>query len=171
MNNILSNIIRCTIALLLQIFICNYIHLFGYLTPAIYLFALFLLPLDIPKSAQYLIAFVLGFIVDMFMHTLGVNAAACIILMFARPYIIHLLNGRKTTESNDIPTPAYKDFRWLLGFVFILSFVHQATFVMLETFSFHHFGRTLIVILGNTLLTTAIILSIEYLFYSQSQRA
>ena len=155
---------------MLQIFICNYIHLFGYLTPAVYIFALLLLPLDIPKTFQYLIAFVMGFIVDMFTHTLGVNAAAAIILMFARPYIINLLNGRKTTESNDIPMPGYKDFRWLLEFTFILAFIHQLVVVMLETFSFQHFGRTMLVILGNTILTTIVLLSIEYLFYSKSKR-
>lgn len=156
--------------ILLQIFICNYIHLFGYLTPAVYIFALLLLPIELPKSAQYLIAFVMGFVVDMFTHTLGVNAAACIVLMFARPFIINLINGRKTTESNDIPTPMYKDFRWLLEFTFILSFIHQATVVMLETFSFHNFSRTLLVILGNTVLTVVVLLCIEYLFYSQAKR-
>ncbi|MBO4488774.1 MAG: rod shape-determining protein MreD [Bacteroidales bacterium] len=171
MNNTLTNIIRCVIALLLQIFICNYIHLFGFLTPAVYLFALFLLPAELPKSAQYLIAFAMGFVVDMFTHTLGVNAAASIILMYARPYINNLMNGRKTTEVNDRPVPANKDFRWMLGFTLLLTLIHQTAVVMLETFTFRHFGKTLLVILGDTLLTVIVILSIDYLFYSQTKRA
>ncbi|MBO7491261.1 MAG: rod shape-determining protein MreD [Bacteroidales bacterium] len=171
MNSTLTNIIRCIIALLLQIFICNYIHLFGFLTPAIYLFALFLLPTDLPKSVQYLIAFAMGFVVDMFTHTLGVNAAASIILMFARPYISNLMNGRKTIEINDRPMPAHKDFRWMLGFTFLLTLIHQTAVVMLETFSFRHFGKTVLVIIGDTILTVIVILSIDYLFYSQTKRA
>ncbi len=169
MNNIVSNILRCVIALLLQIFICNYIHLFGFLTPAVYLFALFLLPSDIPKSAQYVIAFVMGFIVDMFTHTLGVNAAASIIVMILRPYIARLFSSRKTADTNDRPVPGVKDFQWLLGFTFLLTLAHQFTVVMCETFSFHHFGHTLLVIIGNTVLSVIVILSIEYLFYAPTK--
>jgi len=178
MNNVLSNIIRCVVALLLQIFICNYIHLFGYITPAIYLFALFLLPTEsgsghtvLRLPAQYLIGFVMGFIVDMFTHTLGVNAAACIIMLIFRPYVINWLNGRKTSEGNDRPVPANKDFRWMLWFTITLTLIHQTAVVMLETFTFHHFGKTLMVILGNTVLTTIVILCIDYLFYSDTKRA
>lgn len=165
MNNVFSNILRFVIVLLLQIFICNYIHLFGFLTPALFLFALLLLPLELPKSVQYLIGFASGFIVDMFTHTLGVNSFACTVMMFVRPYWVRLLNGRSTIEGVDRPIPGVKDFKWMAFYVLFLTFVQQFLVVMLETFSFRYFGHTLLSILGNTLFSAFVLLCVIYIFF------
>lgn len=165
MNNVASNIFRIILVLLLQVFICNYIHLFGYITPAFYLLGLLLLPLELPKSIQYLIGFCCGLVVDMFTHTLGVNAAACTIIMFLRPLIVKALNGRKTSDSVERLIPGVKDFKWLVFFVGVLTLVHQFLVVMLEALSFHNFLHTVIAIIGNTVLTAFLILCAEYIFY------
>ncbi|MBR4918681.1 MAG: rod shape-determining protein MreD [Bacteroidales bacterium] len=165
MNNVASNILRIIIVLLLQVFICNLIHLFGFITPAIYILGLLLLPLELPKSVQYLIGFCCGLFVDMFTHTLGFNTAACTIIMFIRPYIVKALNGRKTSDSVERPIPGVKDFKWLISYVGVLTLVHQSLIVMLETMKFHNFLYTFIAIIGNTVLTTFLILCTEYIFY------
>lgn len=165
MNNILSNILRFVIVLLLQIFICNYIHLFGFLTPALYLLALLLLPLELPKSVQYLIGFAMGFVIDMFAHTMGVNALASTVVMFVRPYWVRFINGRNTTEGVDRPVPGVKDFKWMFFYVLMLSFIHQLLVVMIETFAFRNFGHTLLVILGSTIFTSFVLLCVLYIFY------
>lgn len=165
MNNVASNIFRIILVLLLQVFICNYIHLFGYITPAFYLLGLLLLPLELPKSIQYLIGFCCGLVVDMFTHTLGVNAAACTVIMFLRPLIVKALNGRKTSDSVERLIPGVKDFKWLVFFVGVLTLVHQFLVVMLEALSFHNFLHTVIAIIGNTVLTAFLILCAEYIFY------
>ena len=94
MNNIISNLLRFIILLIVQVVICQHICLFGYMSPALFLLALFLLPLELPLSLQYLIGFATGFVVDSFAHTLGVSTFSCTLMMFFRPYIAHLLNGR-----------------------------------------------------------------------------
>ncbi len=165
MNNVFSNILRFAIVLILQVFVCNYIHFFGFITPALYLLALLLLPLELPKAIQYVIGFAAGFFVDLFTHTLGVNTAACVILMFVRPYWVKALNGRKTSEGVDHPIPGVKDFKWLLFYVLILILLHQTTAVLLEVSSFHNFGHTLLEIIGNTILSTFLILCVEYIFF------
>ena len=165
MNNIAANILRFFIVLMLQVFICNYMQLFGFITPAIYLFALLLLPMELPKSVQYLIGFASGFFVDLFTHTLGVNAAACTILMFVRPYITKALNGRKTSDTIEHPIPGVKDFKWLLTYVLILCLLHQSLVVLFESASFRNFGHTLLSIAGNTTFTAFVILCLDYIFF------
>ena len=165
MNNILVNILRFIVLILLQLLICSNIHLFGFVTPALYLLALLLLPLELPKSVQYLIGFVTGFIIDLFAHTLGVNAAACLIVMFLRPYLVRLLNGRNTTEGVDRPVPGVKDAKWMFAYVLILSFVHQFFYVMLEVCSFRHFGHTILTVLADTLFTGFVLLCVLYIFF------
>lgn len=165
MNNVLSNIFRFVIVLLLQIFVCNYIHLFGFLTPALYLLALLLLPLELPKSLQYIIGFATGFVIDMFAHTMGINALACTVVMFIRPYWVKIINGRNTTEGVDRPVPGVKDFKWMLFYVLVLTLIHQILVVMIETFAFRNFGHTALVILGSTLFTSFVLLCVLYIFF------
>lgn len=159
------------VVIFLQIFVCNYINLFGFVTPALYLLALLLLPLELPKSVQYVIGFFTGLIIDMFTHTLGVNAAAGVIVMFVRPYVVRLLNGRSAVEGVDRPEPGIKDFKWIFTYVLLLSFLHQFMSVMLETSSFRNFGHTLLSILCNTAFTAFVILCVEYIFFPTKRNA
>ncbi|MCQ2265197.1 MAG: rod shape-determining protein MreD [Bacteroidales bacterium] len=164
MSNTTANILRFLLVLLAQIFVFNYIHLFSCVNAYIYLLALLMLPFDLPRWLQYLIGFVTGFIVDMFSMTYGVNASACTLMMLLRPHIVAALNGRKNDDTVDKPYPGSKDFPWLLLYTLILILAHQIVAVMWEAFTFRHFWKTLLVILGNTVLTSFVILCCQYIF-------
>ena len=167
MNNIIFNILRFLFLLVAQVAICQHISLFGYMTPALFLLALFLLPLELPLSLQYTIGFATGFVVDAFAHTLGVSSFACSLMMFIRPPIARMLNGSNNVkfENIDRPIPGVKDFRWVFLYTLILSSIYQITAILLETMTFRNFGHTLLVIFGNTFFTVFVILCIEYIFH------
>lgn len=171
MNNIVSNILRFLILLVVQIAVCQHVCLFGYMAPALFLLALFLLPLELPLSAQYLIGFSAGFVVDAFAHTLGASSFACTLVMFVRPYVVKMLDGSNNVKFENInrPVPGVKDFRWVFLYTLILTAVYEITYVMLETMSFRNFGRTTLVILGNIVFTVFVILCVEYIFYSHTK--
>ena len=66
MNNIVANFLRFIVFLTLQILVFNNIKFLGFINPQIYLIPLLLLPLEMKKWIQYVIAFTTGFIIDMF---------------------------------------------------------------------------------------------------------
>ncbi len=167
MNNVIANILRFLILLVVQVSVCQHVCLFGYMSPALCLLALFLLPLELPLSLQYLIGFATGFVVDAFAHTLGVSAFACTLMMFARPYVVHSLNGSNNNkyENIDRPVPGVKDFRWIFLYTLTLTSLYEIVSVMLETMTFRNFMHTLLVIIGNTVITVFVILCIEYIFH------
>lgn len=169
MNNVVANILRFFVLLLVQVAICQHISLFGYMTPALFLLALYLLPLEMPLSLQYVIGFATGFVTDAFAHTLGVSSFACTLLMFFRPYIVRMLNGANNVkfENIDRPVPGVKDFRWVFLYTLTLTSIYEVVAVLLETMTFKNFGHTLLVIVGNTLFSVFVILCIEYIFYSR----
>ena len=171
MNNILANILRFLILLTVQVAVCQHVCLFGYMKPALFLLALFLLPMELPLSLQYLIGFLSGFVVDAFAHTFGYSTFACTVMMFLRPYVAHFLNGTNNAkfENIDRPVPGVKDFRWIFLYTLILTAIYEILAVMLETMTFKNFGHTLLVILGNILFTVFVILCIEYIFYSRTK--
>lgn len=166
MNNIvLRNIFRFVILLLLQIYVCNYVHFLRFINPYLYVLALLLLPLSIPKSLQYLIAFVTGFIVDIFAMTYGIHASASLTLIFIKPYVISWQTVGKNKEAlSTVPVPGQRDFKWLLIYTLLMVFIHHFIIIMFEIFTFRKFWLTLIAIIGNTLFTTFVILSIQYIF-------
>lgn len=171
MNNIISNILRFLLVLLAQITICQHICLFGYMTPALFLLALFMLPLELPLSLQYLIGFATGFVVDAFAHTLGVSTFACTLMMFLRPYIVRMLNGVNNNKFENIerPEPNVKDFHWIFLYTLILTSIYQITAVLLETMTVRNFGHTLLVIIGNIAFSVLVILCIEYIFHPRTK--
>ena len=171
MNNVITNILRFLILLTVQVTICQHICLFGYMTPALFLLALFLLPLELPLSLQYLIGFASGFVVDAFAHTLGVSTFACTVMMFLRPYIARWLNGNNNNvfENIDRPVPGVKDFRWVFLYTLILSSIYEILAVLLETMTFKNFGHTLLVMLGNIVFSVFVILCIEYIFHPRTK--
>ena len=126
--------------------------------------ALLLLPITLPKSAQYTIGFTTGLIVDIFNLTLGIHALACLFLIALRPLIIKLLSVNKIKIEETVPTPKTKSFSWLLYYTLIMVFIHQTFTTLLEIWSFNRFGMTLLTIGFNTLLTSLLILCFEYIF-------
>ena len=166
MNSFTKNLSRFIVLILLQVFVFNYVQWFGFLNPFVYLLFLILLPLEIPKTVQYLIAFATGFIVDSFLRTYGIQAFACVLMVFLRPYIILILNGFKPLEAGVKPVPGIKDFNWILVYTLLLVFVHQITIATLEVFQWLHWWRIIWTSAVNTLFTTFIILCVEYIFYS-----
>lgn len=170
MNKIISNILRFLLLIIIQVLICNRVHLFGFINPYIYILALLLLPFDIPKWAQYLIAFFTGLIIDAFAMTYGVHASSSLLIMFIKPYLVNLLNGKRTADGIEKPIPGEKDFQWLLLYTFILVFVHHFTITLLETFNLKELGWTLLTSIGNTTFTTLVVLCLEYLFIPAKKR-
>jgi len=172
MNNIIANILRFLLLLVAQVAICQHINLFGYMSPALFLLALFLLPLELPLSLQYLIGFATGFVVDAFAHTFGVSSFSCTVMMFLRPYIVKMLNGANNVkfENIDRPVPGVKDFRWIFLYTLILTSIYEVSSVLLGTMTFKNFGHTLLVILGNTVFTVFVILCIEYIFHPRDKK-
>ncbi|MCL1851221.1 MAG: hypothetical protein FWF70_07475 [Bacteroidetes bacterium] len=166
MNKFTKNFSRFIILILLQVFVFNYVQWFGFLNPAVYLLFLILLPLEVSKSAQYIIAFATGFIVDAFLRTYGIQAFACTLMVCLRPYFILVLNGLKPLETGVTPAPGIKDFNWILVYTLLMVFVHQITVTTLEVFQWIQWWRIIWTSVANTLFTTFIILCVEYIFYS-----
>lgn len=165
MTKFTPNFLRFLIFAILQVFVFNYVQWFGFLNPFVFLIFLLLLPLETPLWLQYAIAFATGLVIDSFLRTFGIQALACTIMVFVRPYLILLLNGFKPLETGVTPKPGVKDFNWILVYTFILVFVHQLTVTILETFQWAQWWRIIWTSVINAIFTTFVLLCFEYIFY------
>lgn len=165
MNSIASNLFRFVIFIALQVFIFNYVHLFGFINPQVYILPLLLLPLEMKKTFQYLIAFFTGFFIDMFFQTYGIHSLACLLLIYFKPIWVSIITGVRSSDEIFKPLPGEKDFKWILAYVGGLVFLHQLTITMLETFNMREILMILWVSLATALVTTILIVSILYIFF------
>lgn len=173
MNKILrDNLLRFAILVPVQILILNYVHLFGFLNPYLYLMALLLLPFNMPKSLQYVIAFATGLIIDIFSMSYGIHASASTLIIFLRPFFLRMLDGNRATELGNAPLPGIKSLSWIVTYTAVLVFIHHFTVTMLEVFTFQNFGRHLGSAIANTIFTSFCIICLEYIFLpAKNQRA
>ena len=78
----------------LQILLLRNLVLFNTAFCFLYIGFLLFLPIQMPKVMLLLLAFVSGITVDIFYDTIGINAAAALLLAYLRPYVLLVLTPR-----------------------------------------------------------------------------
>lgn len=167
MNNIIyKNIFRFILLFFLQIYIFNNIELLGYLNPYIYVLFILLLPLETPRFLLLIAAFVMGFSIDYFSNSMGINIAACVFIAYLRPGLIKLISQK--SESNPGIKIGIRDFgfRWFFIYTIVLVSLHHLLLFYLEVFRFNEFFDTLKRSLFSALFTIILIIISQYLLFS-----
>lgn len=161
-NKLIINILRFVGLLLLQVLIVDNIRLGYYVHPYVYVLFILLLPLNTPKWQLLLLGFTMGFTVDLFCGTPGLNAAATVFMAFLRPYVINSMTRRKDINDNDEPSLNNMGISWFLIYTAILLAAHNIVLFLLEIFSFKLFYiaiiQTLLSVIGSLLLIFLILL-------------
>jgi len=156
---VLQNIVSFVVLVLVQVLVLNNIHFMGYINPYVYVLFILLLPVRFSRLFTLILAFALGLIIDAFSNTYGIHAFSTVLIAFLRPFAINLFTN---IEEDTNPIPSFNSFGVFAfsKYVITLVFIHHASFFLLEIFSFTAFGYTLLRIVLNTLITTAILLGI-----------
>ncbi len=159
------NIIRFIVLVLIQVIILNNINFRGYLDPYLYVLFILLLPFNTPNWLLLVSSFLIGFFVDLFSQSLGMNTAASVFMAFLRPGVLRLLSPGREYEAGVNPGISDLGFRWFLSYALILIFLHHLLLFILEAFGFADFFSTIYRVVINTLFTTMLVLLSQFLFY------
>ncbi|KAA6300638.1 MAG: hypothetical protein EZS26_003222 [Candidatus Ordinivivax streblomastigis] len=146
--------------ILLQVLICNKVHLFGYATPFLYIYFIFKLDSSVSANALMLWGGIMGIIIDGFSNTLGMNTAAIVLLAFLRPFLLRLFVSR---DNMDVIVPSSRTMgKWPFGKYLIAGIlIHHAVLLSIEFFSFTNIGGLLFRILLDSILTFSLIIAID----------
>ena len=166
-RRLVGNIIRFILLAFAQIYIFNKIQVSGYINPQVYVLFILMLPFEISGFWLLSFAFLMGITVDLFQHTPGMHAAASVLLAFLRPGVIRLVGKKEDLEPWQYPNVRDAGSLWFFTYVLILVFLHHLFLFYLEVARFSEFFHTLLKVLINTVLTSLIIMLIQYLFYSR----
>jgi len=82
-----------------------------------------------------LISLSAGLLIDMFQDSMGMHAAACVMMGYARSFILKLFSPRDGYDNTTEPTLHYLGASWYFSYSLLLVFIHHFTFFSLEAFS------------------------------------
>ncbi|HWV29234.1 MAG TPA: hypothetical protein VN038_06260 [Dyadobacter sp.] len=146
--------------LFLQIFFMRNIVLFNYAFCFIYIAAILLLPADMDRMYTLLIAFAVGFVVDVFSNTFGMNASATVLIAYLRPFLIHYQMKSRGAERAEVGIRA-QGLGAFVSYIFPLILIHHSMLFLMEMNNFGMILYTLIRIGASTLFTTILIILLE----------
>jgi len=170
MINIIKNILRFIILIGIQVFLLKNMVIYGLNVPYLYILFILLLPFQTPNWLLFTLAFIAGLTVDIFSDTLGLHAAACILLAFFRTIIIRLTIQEESYESQPIPALGIMGFRWFFFYALILTLIHHFFLLNFEVFRFTEIPNTLSRVLISSSFTLILIFTSELIFYKRKQR-
>ena len=136
----------------------------------VYLAFLLFLPIGTPIVVQLLLGFAVGISLDMVFDTGGVHAAAAVLVMYLRPWVLRLLTPRDGYDAQDSVNIHQMGWQWMVVYLTLLTAIHHVAFFVLELGSFRAPGLMVAKILLSTLYTGLTLLIIQLVFFPTKRR-
>lgn len=151
------------LCVLFQSLIFNRIILFHVAVPIIFIYFIIRLPIDLKLSYIFVLSFLLGFIVDIFSDTPGVNALACTLISAIRRPIYYAYIAKDDMTSRMVPgvftMGIWEYSKYLLSFVVIYCLL----VFTIEYFSFADVKEIVIISSASSAFTFVLLLAIDCL--------
>lgn len=166
MSNLIKNIIRFSLFILVQVFVLDQIPpLHHVATPYIYFLFILWLPFKMGRRTVMVLALALGFSLDCFTKTYGLHAAPCVLIAYLRPFLINLLISQEGAESNyNEPSVKSMGFAPYFTFVAILTLLHHSLLFFLEALQTGGYWYFILKTLLSSAVSLLLILLTELLF-------
>ena len=150
--------------MILQVLLFDQLQLLGVCHPYIYVLCLLMMPITLSHSADMIIGAVVGLIMDIFCNSMGIHTAACIFIMFIRPYLIGAIVNDKDRLNEQISLRSL-GMEALLRYVVILVVIHHLIVFLLAAWNWAHIGFVLVETLVSSLVTISVIIGYNALRY------
>jgi len=143
-----GHVLRFFFIILLQGLILNRISLggphFNYFSILFYPILIMLLPMKTSRSVLLLIAFGLGFIIDLFYESPGVHMGACVFIAFVRPWVLKIMEPRGGFPVNSNPNAQDFGLVWFLQYSGVLLALFLFFYFSVEVFNYSRFFEILL---------------------------
>ncbi len=165
--SIFKEILLFVILALLQVLLLNRISIFGFAVPILYIYFLIKLPYGRNKFYVIISGFLLGLVVDIFLNTPGMNAAATTIVAALRSVILNLYYPKN--EYEDLIPGIHVSVAAFTKFTITMVLLHHILLFFIEAFSLFNFTSTIIRIGSSSLLTIVLILALDSLSFRREK--
>lgn len=163
----LYEIVLFVLLILLQVLLLNRIGLFGITTPVLYLY--FLLKLPMGKNLFYVIisGFLMGLIVDVFLNTPGMNAAATTIVAAFRKPVMNLFFQKE--EYDEFVPGIYTATGPFIRFTILMVLMHLTLLFFIESFTLFNLMSTLLRIASSSFISILLIFALDSFIFKRKR--
>ena len=150
---------------LLQVLILNEVLFFTYINPYLYLALIISLPLKTSKYFLLIYAFILGFLIDLFLGSLGFHSTATVFIAFIKPAIVKITIPYSILEETDEITLQKIGKKSFIVFALLIILIHNCILFILEHLhlDLHILGK----IIASSLVTLLLLLILEIFKFSK----
>jgi hypothetical protein len=169
-TDVIKNIIRFILLLLVQVLVIQNVNLTGYIILLPYVLWIIMLPFEANKLVVLFASFGMGVCIDFFYDSSGLHAFACTAMGFSRYYLLKYISPREGYDPGVEPTIEDMGLEWFLRYAGILVLIHHFFLFYLEIFRFSEFFSTLLRVILSSAGTLGMIYVIQFLFFNNSRR-
>ena len=155
---------RYIVIMILQVLLFDQLQLWGACHPYVYLLCLLMFPITLPQSVNMVIGALVGIVMDVFCNSMGIHMAACVLVMFVRPYVLGMIVNDKDRLNEQISLRSI-GMEAILRYVVIMVIIHHLMVFTLAAWSWAHIGFVLLETLVSSLVTILIIIGYNILKY------
>jgi rod shape-determining protein mreD len=153
-----------------QVLICNHIALFNVAVPMVFIYFIIRLPSAINKSLLFTLSFLIGFSVDVFSDTLGVNSLACTLIALAKNPMMYAYVAKDDRTKDIVPCLSSLGVVPYLKFLITVVFAFCLMVFSIEYFNFANVKEILIMSVSSTLLTFVLLLGTDSLIITKHEK-
>ncbi len=165
-NILVQNTIAFVVFAALQIVMFNYVEITGIgVIPVFFVLFILLLPYETPDWLLISLAFILGFTVDIFSDSSGLNAASTVFMAFVRPTVLKSLAPRDGYETGTAPKVYYMGLVWFLKYASIMILIQQTVYYILADYNLSLWGSTLLKVFIGSFISIALIVISQYIIF------
>ncbi len=141
--------------------------MFGYSFCLLYVFFLLALPMEVGTVTLLFLGFGMGLVVDVFYDTLGMNAAATVLLAFARNPWIKANTPRGGYDEHIPPTLMNMGIGWFVVYALPLIAIHHFLFFYIDSLGTDFYHIFVTKSLSSILFTFVLGIVVQLLFYNK----
>lgn len=147
---------------LAQVMLFKQIVLFDTAFCFLYVVFILLLPIETNSLVLMGLAFLLGFLVDVFYDSLGLHALSLVLVAYLRNYWLGTITPQGGYDAGEGPTLAVNGLQWFMVYSLPLVFIHHFVLFFTEAGGFGIFWFTMQKVITSLVFTMSVIIFLQY---------
>ncbi len=160
-------VISFVVYLLAQVMLFRQLVLFNTAFCFLYVAFVLMLPIETNNLALMFIAFVMGFLVDVFYDSLGLHTMSLVLIAYLRNYWLVTITPQGGYDAGEGPTLAANGLQWFLVYTLPLLFIHHFVLFFTEAGGFRVFWFTMSKVMSSLLFTLFVVLFLQYFSFDR----
>lgn len=163
------NLFRLLLLLLAQILIFSNINFSSFINPYVFPLFILLLPFATPRWLLILVGFGSGLMLDLFLGSIGMHAAACLLIAYLRPALINIITP-KGTEFEISPNVYAQGVSWFVVYLGITMLLYLGFYFLIEAATFLNLFLLLLKTILSVFVSVIFMLIFLFLFSDKKKR-